>query len=370
MTTLADREQVVMNASLATLASACRSFASLQDHAAMRSTDDKAVRVLRGLVDGGLLISRRDFIDALTEPPASPAPALRTIGMPTCNRVAGMHRGLDSYLMNAIRYGRPVRAVVTDDTRDANVQRRYRDALQELALRHDREILYAGVAEKQTFIDRLVVASGIARPTVDFAFFGLETSGPTFGGNRNALYLANVGEGFFSAADDTVGTLRAPEDAEPGLEFSSYDDPTSVRIFRPGEPVGGQPHDLDLLAMLEQTLGRSVAEIVPRPSADVRADDCGDRLMGLLERGEGRVRLSWMGIAGDSGTRFAQFYLYHPNTQRSGITDDADYRAYCMSRQIFRARAPHHRQRLLLSDHGIGVRRRRIAAAVLSHGPG
>jgi hypothetical protein len=338
VTTLADREQVVMNASVANLASGCRRFASLQEHATMRSDDDRVMVLLRGLVDGGLLISKRDFVETLRpECPVPPGSTLRTIGMPTCDRIEAVRRGLDSYLSNAIRHGRPVRAIVTDDTRAPDGQLRCREVLRELAQCHGREVLYAGVAEKRAFIDRLAVASGVARPTLDFAFFGLEDSGPTFGANRNALYLASIGESFFSADDDTVGSLLAPEDAEQGMGFSSYDDPTRVRMFKPGEALNGQPQDVDLLTMLEQTLGRSVADLVPRTSAQISLDDCEDDLMALLERGEGRVRLSWIGIAGDSGAGSAEFYMHLPHTQRSGMRTDDDYRAYCQSRLIFRA---------------------------------
>jgi hypothetical protein len=60
-------------------------------------------------------------------------------------------------------------------------------------------------------------------------------------------------------------------------------------------------------------------------------------LMTLLERGESRIRVSWTGIAGDSGAGSFHYYLYHQHTDRSSLKTDEDYQSYYRSRTILRA---------------------------------
>jgi len=342
-TLLAEREQVVLSAGVARLADSCRRFASLLEHAhacaATGQHEAQVARVLQGLIDGGLLMSKHSFVEALhaQDGQVAPAPLLRTIGMPTCRRVEGLRRGLDSYLENAIRYGHEVRAIIADDTPEPSGRASGRAALELLARLRGCEILYAGADEKRAFVERLALSCGVERRILDFALFGLPGAGPTFGGNRNALYLASAGECFFSADDDTLGGFLVPSGAAPGLCFSSHEDPTHVRMARPGQPLCGEPQSIDLFALHQRVLGRRVADVVPKSSELVHFEDSEARLLALLERGEGRIHVSWMGIAGDSGAASCRYYLHNRYTDRSGIRTDDDYRAYCQSRTILRA---------------------------------
>ena len=341
----------------AELAVRCPDFGSLEDHArrlARLSGGDPAAigRRLAEAAAAGVLVGRADLAArcrrALAADPPSEgdaAPRITSVGIITCDRPEALGRGLASYMDNCRTHGRTVEFVVCDDSRSPRARPEHLELLRSLKTRYGARVAYAGAAEKDAFVRRLVDKGGVPEDVARFAF-GQGLPGPTIGGNTNALFLHAAGKVFFEADDDTVCRI-APHPAraagELGLcgardpsDYWFFADRAAAESFAPGQTR-------DVLALHEELLGRRVADIA-RGVADLHVDDADPAVVERLERGGGVVRATFNGLLGDCawGAPFGFWrapmgYLLMPDaSHRRLVGSEASYRETCASRELVR----------------------------------
>ena len=137
---------------------------------------------------------------------------IRCVAFPTANRVGSLRRCLLSYMTMCRQYGRQCRYVVADDSPDVTTRRACLDMLRELQKTQDVQIFYAGMPEKQRFVEKLIREGELPPEVARFTLFDVDRTGVSTGANRNALLLSTVGEAFFCADDDTLcEPVRAPK---------------------------------------------------------------------------------------------------------------------------------------------------------------
>jgi hypothetical protein len=101
--------------------------------------------------------------------------------------------------------------------------------------------------------------------------------------------------------------------------------------------------DADVVGLHEVLLGRPLAAVARRfRAAASLGDSLGDRLLRCLNRGEGRVLATSLGLAGDSGLGGPQWYLLLRGQARQRLlTSEKTYRELCRSRRVRRSVPAH-----------------------------
>lgn len=201
---------------------------------------------------------------------------IRTIAVPTCDRVAGLSRGLGSYLANARRHGRRLDAVVMDNSAAPPTQQAYREMLAELSRATGAEIAYAGAPEKLSWLERCV-GEGLPRLVVAFGLFGHREGPYNAANNANANLLHTVGIPIFCADDDTICEPVLPPAREAGTAMV-MGNPEEDWAFadRAAMEDAVTAVDVDFLGEQERYLGdQSLSGRVVALSVPSLVGDCG-----------------------------------------------------------------------------------------------
>jgi hypothetical protein len=173
-------------------------------------------KVLAELAEAGLLVSREAYTSSfLGSRPEENKASISSLGIPTCNRPQLLERSLRSYAACSQLYGRQIRFMVADQTEDEALSQANVQTIAALQKELGIEVLYAGLAEKNDFVERLAAESGIAVEVVRFALLNDENCPSAVGANRNALLLSSLDELTLQVDDDTICLLS------PGPESSS-----------------------------------------------------------------------------------------------------------------------------------------------------
>ncbi len=265
---------------------------------------------------------------------------ISTIAIVTCNRLPGLVRSLESYIANIKKFGRQVRFAIFDDTKDAAVRDATRAELGGLKAKHGVSVHYAGMEEKLHFAEALATRSAVSRSIIDFALFDPYGFGNSVGANRNASLLHTAGEMFYSADDDTVCEFFSLANYRPDVALFSTPNPTDLHVF-PDKKTADMAvirSDKNVLAMVEELLGRTAQECVDHTGLPLDVRFAAPEWVQKVSGGEGRVRLSWVGIFGDSGFSYPTFLLWLSGEARKRLLqDEARYQAIKGNRQILRA---------------------------------
>jgi hypothetical protein len=330
----------------------CRGFRSLDEHAlelcrtaGLAASRAEAIRRrLDSLREAGFLTRYDDLLrrcGAGRDAPEAPA-AIATLGIPTCDRVEVLARGLRSYMANARDHGRDVEFVLADDSRHAVSRRANAANLAALAYEHGMRASLAGEPEREAFAAALSRETGVALETVRFALVNPEGLPNSVGACRNALLLHTVGEPLVQADDDTICNLAPALNARPGLSLWSSGDPTESFCFASADEaraaVRFEPRDY--LGLYETVLGRSVAGVLAERGADQEVDleSVLAAFVKRLEHGECRVVTAALGIVGDSGLGSSDRYFLFDGPSRERLRDAGEaYRRAFESRQLARA---------------------------------
>jgi FkbH-like protein len=367
----------ILSADVAELVSECRQFKTLDDHAEhicqARNLQDDSIEAIKSqltrLVEAGFLISQEQLLFSGTsrggfaniprfeanisgEPAPKDAPAtdcsIASVGILTCNRLEGLKRSLTSYIENSKQYGRTNDFVVMDDSASPETRESYRRLLRELAAEYGVEIFYAGLEEKTRFAKALIEKGGLPAEVVNFALFDVESTGYSYGANRNAMQLHSAGDAIFTADDDTLCRLVPSPELSEGLTFSAGYSAADIWVF-PNRQTALQSVSFvedDNLALHELMLGKTAGAIAATfghtGTPDVNRADTA--LVRRLQAGGGRVLVTFNGLIGDCawGAPFGYWvapfgYLLLTGSSRERLVgSESDYRAATTSRDILR----------------------------------
>lgn len=322
----------------------CRPFRTLREHAAALAGDgdgDAAAALLprlAALQAAGLLLSEGDVAERLSAARAPAPPQIGAVGVVTKDRLPSLLRCLESLCDDLDRAGRRPEVLVMDDTPSPEARRAARGALRELGRRRGARLRYAGPKDKAAYAARLARRAAVPEAVARFGLRDDLSLSRACGANHNALLLDQAGAMFLGLDDDVL--CRAVRLSEPrrALRLCSAPDPTQFAFFRDAEETRARTRDvpLDLLGEHERVLGRGLGDLVDSAAGSLDLDGLeAPFLLQLTARA--RVRLSSLGLCGDSGMGSPAAYLRLQGDSRARLLrSEADYRAYCRSRQVLR----------------------------------
>jgi hypothetical protein len=332
-----------VDASVARLLSLCQGCKTLDGHAAalaragMAGDAHAVVATLQSLAMTGLLRSCADLLptrDARTAPVE--AKPITTIAVITADRPQILRRGLESFARHLDAHGQPARLLVVDGSRDEGAQAANQRVTAELARSSRRTIDYVGPVEAAALQERLAAAAGAPRETLDFAL----TPG-AIGANRNLVLLFTAGEHVLMADDDIVCEPWTRNGRAGGVALWGHSEPQDSEFFptRDDARHAVTPRSGDVVATHAAVLGRRLPDLL---SASGEAPDLGEgcsHLIGaLVDRRAPALRLTFTGIAGDSGTYcpYTRLFVSGPTQARLASSREVFERAL-RSREVVRA---------------------------------
>jgi hypothetical protein len=258
---------------------------------------------------------------------------IKTLVMPTCNRVESTSRSLRTFIENSLKFDLQCDYVVYDDSLSPEVREGYRTMLKRLQGELGVPILYAGLEEKVCFLKRLLSGGDIPPDVAKFALFDVHRHGAsTLGANRNAVMLDNVGRGLVTVDDDTFCKISRVPGANEEIEFVpgdlySVSDPCEFESYRDRDELLANLRysDTAFLEIHERVLGKTAEELKGTTNG--------------TNSGGGKVLISFNGLAGDctwaSFASYVYFFVTGPALARLA-TSTAKYEAARGSREIMR----------------------------------
>jgi hypothetical protein len=246
-----------------------------------------------------------------------------TLAVPTRGRVETVRACLEAHLLNTQAYGRRVRVLVFDDTRDAAEAAGLEAAVAELGRRLGAAI---EVVDRRAR-ERLAEALGGSELVRD----ALLTEG-SVGAVRNSMLLWLVGRPFVSFDDDAFVPLGRMPVARAGLGLDANRDPTVFHFFpdRSAALRAAAPDPVDVIGVHESLLGRSVSSCIEEAEGVETPDD-----LARWQAAAGRVRLTMLGVSGDSGMGSTLYYFLLRGASRERLVG-GDYATLRLSREVVR----------------------------------
>jgi hypothetical protein len=314
---LGETDLRVLPAETASLASRCRAYRTIAEHAAAICSElaldedarDGLGEELEALVAQGLLASEDELLGACARVASAEIapPPIATVGVPTRGRPESLARCVASWADNLARYGRRAEIAVHDQTDDPSTREAIRDRLRAIAGATGVGIRYAGHEELRLWCDRARALG--APPDLLEALAGPLCR--NIGDNRNVLLLDTLGQLVLSVDDDTVCQLGAPAGADEGLRAVEREDFQETPFLDLESALrASRPLDADVLALHEKVLGRSIAHAIDRASpAGVDLDDASPQWASRIASGAARIAVTHAGLAGDAATTYAPHWL-------------------------------------------------------------
>jgi hypothetical protein len=324
-------------------------FRALDEHAAIICQAEpfltvpiEAVReLLAGLAAGGLLSPHQDIVDRIRR---SSGPDHRVtigvVGVPTCNRPAGLRRVLSSALDNAAAHGRTLEVIVADDSDEAR-QAENVSVLRDLIERYGVTAWYAGPGEKAAFARQLAAHCDVPFETVEVALKHAPGWPGAPGSNRNTLLLHTVGDAFLTLDDDMVIEVGRVPTSDDGLAFTSAGDPTESWFYADADATlrATEFLDEDFVGLHETLLGRNVGRLAAewRGDGPFELDQMGSDFLTSLAPDGGIVTYTMAGVLGDSGLQESLPFFFVEGASRERLLGvEGGHRAAMASRQMAR----------------------------------
>jgi hypothetical protein len=316
---------------LASLLSRCTGVRTLDEFAESTArpdffiTADVVAPAIRMMVERGLL---RPYVPcAHTEPERSAH--VSSIGIVTRDRPTSFRRCLNAVMRHALDYASTRRIIVVDGSESQAVSALNRSFLREVARTSNVVATYVGVDEARRIRD---VFAGDERVT---AF--LLTPGEAAAA-RNLILLLTSGENILLLDDDVICKTWLPEKWDGGIELLGHGEPREISHFPSRQLATAVAGDdgPNLLASHASVLGHRVHMLLNASSAVSLRGAC-DQQVAAIEAGTATVRVSFAGLAGDSGSDGARGYVV--GDRRNAFASPAEYELAMTSREI-RAIAP------------------------------
>jgi hypothetical protein len=324
---------VPLDALSANVLAACRGARTLAEHAAVvRSTGvhadaDRIAGTLERLASSGLL--QRFIATATTERPSTRA--VDVIGVITADRPQSLRRCLGAVASSARGRGHEGRLIVVDGSSDDVSRADNRAAAAECGQHTSARVQYFGVHEAAA-LRHTLVSQGIGRPSLDFGL----SAGAT-GASRNLLTLLGAGRDLITCDDDIVCEPWALVERQDGLVLAGHDDLRRTEFFstRREALARTQMQDIDMLLAHGALLDRPLASILSGGDELDLSDACGHMVAMAASAGGARVRVTFAGLAGDSGRYCPTNLLFSSSaTRRRVMTDRAPFETALSSREI------------------------------------
>ncbi len=263
---------------------------------------------------------------------------IQTLAVMTNNRPADLLSGLGSFLSLGENIPNSVKFVVFDDSREQIQIEECMKNLKDLGHKYKKAIYYCGFNEKEQFINE-IVDQGISREVMEFALFGDRSVGPTYGANRNAFLLDTVDERVFSVDDDIQAKFTSTSFQTTRFQVSN-DYSLNVKIFKNRQDIleSLKFSNENPLLIHNNVLGEELFNVLK--SIDENYIDTEKLFSDFLRQirfKNPRIRMTFPGIAGDSGSNSSEFYLFQENESLQDLTKTEDhFKMAIASREIIK----------------------------------
>ena len=291
-----------------------------------------ATAIVRRLARAGLLRELR-----LPRPAARErGRAIPTVAIVTAGRPKLLARCLASLAANCeLSSVTPGILIVDGSARERDrLENRRAAAIAESATRHAVE--YVGPSEARALRDRLA-ATGVPEATLRFGL----TPGGT-GANRNIATLLARGEPFLLIDDDILCAAWRLTKPGSGLAVGGDGDLREHEFFssRRDALEAGTPAAIAIVRAHEALLGARLSGLVARDEDDVDLTEASPELLSAIEHARDyRVRATFAGLAGDSGTTCPHLMLFAAGGLRERLADARAFDTALTSREVLRIAA-------------------------------
>jgi hypothetical protein len=350
-----DRSAVIIPHHVAALLDQCRTFKTLDEHAAksadafarsgrgVRSPDIDSIRNhLAALAEAGILISESAVLEACRRQSDEIPPRIATVGVITRDRSESLAQCLTSFIENSKRFNRENDFVVMDDSTDPRTRTGNKELLKQLKREHDVKVSYAGREEKMLFANSLVSEGQFDPELVNFALTDSDGYEFSCGKNRNALFLHTIGDSIFSTDDDALCRVVAPPESDPAKEQIPRGQPLTPMEFwfypnREEALCAASYREEDLLALHEEFLGRRLGDCLASFGDFDLLSPEQPMSQHLRRLRSGRVLVTLSGMLGDSGMRVPAAYKVLSRASRQRLIESkAAYLSAGSSREVMR----------------------------------
>ena len=262
-----------------------------------------------------------------------PSREIATAAIITADRPRLLARCLESLVSNCALGRSQPRILIVDGSRQDRNRIVNRRAVRESAARTQLEVDYVGPDQARGLRARLA-ARGIPRSTLRFAL----TPGGT-GANRNLAVLMAGGSNLLMIDDDVICTPWSLAARESGVAIAGTAELRDIRFFptRRAALRMGRPAPISVIDAHGQLLGATSLDLVSGALGDI-VTASPDGLWSTIEKGaEYRVRASFAGLAGDSGTSCPHHLLFATGALKEKLTTDSvTFATALRSREIIR----------------------------------
>ena len=344
------REPVVLPSLALNFLLRCDEFLSLEKHLTQHVEEHElnSLQVealapwLPKLIEDGLLISPEDVRArcAGMVDPANHPPPVGVIGFPTGgNRTDMLERCLSSFAANLRLHGRTPELLVTDSSAAPEHRAAFRALLQRMKREFHLPMRYAGEDEKRRFAEALIKRSGCRPSSVEFALFDPLNAGFTCGANRNALLLHEAGRMAVSVDDDVICEMAPMASSGARVSLFASRDPCERWFFADRESAltAASFANADFLGAHESLLGRDIGVLFPPDlkAAEIDVSCVDDAILHRIADGLVRMRTTFFGQVGDTGTPTSCYYFYARGRTLKRLTENEElYRAAFGSRSV------------------------------------
>lgn len=298
---------------------------------------DAAAAAVQALVSAGLLVPESAGMSSTVHEEPSTAGSVDTLGVVTANRPRELARSLRSYRQNCRSHGRRTTFVVVDGSDGRDSADATRDEVF-CGLDGTESAIYIGSRQRRQ-LWKAAAEAGFPGDIVSWAVPD-PTDCYAAGATRNLLMLASAGTRLVTVDDDTVCSLRRCDWHEEGIAFVGHGDPREAVWFanRADSINAGQRQDSDLLRLHESILGEGLRSL-QSASKDMCDTEGACRHLTSVLQGfkKGRVRATWLGVAGDGAQYCPYSNLFATGRTRDRMaSDESVFQMALSSREVIR----------------------------------
>jgi hypothetical protein len=310
---------------------------------ALSSVTSDPASLIQVLLEARILVTSGYFLDAHNENRSE----LRELGHISC--IATPTRGrsqllpltFGSYIADLRKYGRMPDLLIADDSAEEADRRATLNAAEEIAKAAGRQIVYAGAAEKLTFLRTLANECDAPEDVLHFAMLGDSRFPVTTGANRNGISLYAAGLLLLTVDDDSEchPICKSEEAVRQHVTLGGEREKPSVWKMTQGSEslVTNESTALDVVGQHELFLGKTLPRAVAEHRANLRLTRLSDRLLMDLSKDRGQIILTFAGVAGDPGMRSsAPIAMLRQYESRLAADNELQYREDLKLRDIVR----------------------------------